>query len=187
MTISAYLATIRRLLWVLPICIVVVVLAGCEDDKPQQTLEFEEQQPSYAIVKPVPHNLQDGMPAAKPAEMLSVADPTPPERWLLTLYLSKPDADETRDISYYQQLLASIKSRVHEQPRVIANRTVQTTRQLQEMGIEADEDLILEAFAKKLQPMTGRYVYGELCANYSNLRQQQLSHQQAMQDLFESL
>ncbi|THK40841.1 hypothetical protein E8Q33_11130 [Methylophaga sp. SB9B] len=187
MTISAYLANIRRWLFLMSGCITIVVLTGCEDDTPQQSLEFEEQQPSYAIVKPVPQNLQGGMPTAKPAEMLSVADPTPPEQWLLTLYLGKPDADETRDIGYYQKLLSSIKSHVHEQPRVIANRTVQTTRQLQEMGIEADEDQLLQDFADQLKTTTGRYVYGELCANYSNLRQQQLSHQQAMQDLLESL
>ncbi|MCL5974285.1 MAG: hypothetical protein M1270_00350 [Gammaproteobacteria bacterium] len=38
--------------------------------------------------------------------------------------------------------------------RVIANRTVQMTRQLQEMGIEADEDQLLQDFAED---------YGALC------------------------
>ncbi|HAO25358.1 MAG TPA: hypothetical protein DCQ49_09765 [Methylophaga sp.] len=119
--------------------------------------------------------------------MLSVADPTPPEQWLLTLYQAKPGADKTRDTNYYQRLLSSIKPHVHEQPRVIANRTVQTTRQLQEMGIAADEDQMLEDFAAQLQTVNGRFVYGELCANYSNLRQQKLSHQEAILELFESL
>jgi len=187
MGLAAYFISVKRLVFILPFSISLAVLASCEDDKSRQALEFEEQQPSYAIVNPVPQSLQGGMPAAKPAEMLSVADPTPPEQWLLTLYLVKPDADETRDIGYYQKLLSSIKSHVHEQPRVIANRTVQTTRQLQEMGIEADEDQLLQDFAGQLKTTTGRYVYGELCANYSNLRQQQLSHQHAMQELFESL
>jgi hypothetical protein len=187
MKLSGYFVSVTPIKFILPVCISLAVLAGCEDDKSQQALEFEDQQPSYAIVKPVPQNLQSGMPTAKPAEMLSVADPTPPEQWLLTLYLAKPDADEARDIGYYQKLLSSIKSHVHEQPRVIANRTVQTTRQLQEMGIEADEDQLLQDFAEQLKKTTGRYVYGELCANYSNLRQQKLSHQQAMQDLLESL
>lgn len=177
---------IKRLLIVFSVSLSFMAISGCEDNEVQQSQEFDEQ-PSYAVIKPVPQNLQQGMPEAKPVEMLSVADPTPPEQWLLMLYLAKPDADKTRDTHYYQNLLSSIKPHVHEQPRVIANRTVQTTRQLQEMGIAADEDQILEDFAVQLQTINGRFVYGELCANYSNLRQQQLSHQEAMQDLFESL
>jgi hypothetical protein len=55
------------------------------------------------------------------------------------------------------------------------------------MGIGADEDQMLEDFADQLQTDNGRFVYGELCANYSNLRQQKLSHQEAIQDLFASL
>lgn len=186
MKISANDVTMKRLLIVMFACLSFMTLAGCEDNEVQQSQEFDEQ-PSYAVIKPVPHNLQQGMPEAKPVEMLSVADPTPPEQWLLTLYQAKPDADKARDTHYYQQLLSSIKPHVHEQPRVIANRTVQTTRQLLEMGIEADEDQMLEDFATQLQTISGRIVYGELCANYSNLRQQQLTHQEAIQDLFESL
>jgi len=187
MKISLSLVTVRRLLSILSVSLSVAAITGCEDDELQQSQQFDERQPSYAIIKPVPQNLQDGMPMAKPVEMLSVADPTPPEQWLLTIYQSRPDADKARDTGYYQRLLSSIKPHVHEQPRVIANRTVQTTRQLQEMGIEADEDKILEDFSAQLQSVTGRYVYGELCANYSNLRQQQLSHHEATQNLFESL
>ncbi|WP_439502995.1 hypothetical protein [Methylophaga sp.] len=186
MKLTIMVLAVQRVGFFLIISVAIIGVTGCNDDA-QQTSQVEEQQPSYAIVKPVPQNLQQEMPEAKPVEMLSVADPTPPEQWLLSLYQAKPDADNTRDSNYYQKLLFSIKPYVHEQPRVIANRTVQTTRQLQEMGIEANEDQILEDFADQFQTVNGRYVYGELCANYSNLRQQNLTHQQAMQKLFELL
>ena len=177
---------IQRVVSFLFISLVIIGITGCEDDA-QQTSQFEEQQPNYAIVKPVPQNLQQGMPETKPVEMLSVADPTPPEQWLLSLYQLNPDIEPARDKGYYRNLLTIIQKSVHEQPRVIANRTVQITRQLQEMGIEANEDQILEDFAEHFQTVSGRYVYGELCANYSNLRQQKLTHKQAMQKLFELL
>lgn len=186
MRLAIMFLMVQRSVAFLFISVAIIAITGCDDDG-LQTSQFEEQQPSYAIVKPVPQNLQQGMPEAKPVEMLSVADPTPPEQWLLSLYQVKPDSDKTRDSNYYQKLLSSIKPYVHEQSRVIANRTVQTTRQLQEMGIEANEDQILEDFADQFQTVSGRYVYGELCANYSNLRQQKLTHQQAMQKLFELL
>lgn len=185
MKLSINFLTVQRTVSFLFIAVAIIGITGCDDD--QQTSQFEEQQPNYAIVKPVPQNFQQGMPEAKPVEMLSVADATLPEQWLLSLYQLHPDRDPDRDKGYYQNLLTSIQKNVHEQPRVIANRTVQTTRQLQEMGIEANEDQILEDFAEQFQTMSGRYVYGELCANYSNLRQQKLTHQQAMQKLFELL
>lgn len=176
---------VQRAVCFLFISVAIIGITGCDDA--QQTSQFDEQLPSYAIVKPVPQNLQQGMPMAKPVEMLSIADPTPPEQWLLSLYQLNPDMGPDRDKAYYRNLLTSIQKNVHEQPRVIANRTVQTTRQLQEMGIEANKEQMLEDFAEQFQTLSGRYVYGELCANYSNLRQQKLTHQQAMEKLFELL
>lgn len=145
---------------------------------------FNEQQ-DYIPVAPVPENLQGGMPAAKPKEMLSVGDPTPPEVWLLSLYQKKPGHDPSRDTAYYQQLLEQLQLHVHEDKRVIANRLVQVTRQLTEKGIEADQDRLLVDFANYLPTVEGTYVFGELMANYSNLRQQQIGHERAMQRLFE--
>lgn len=179
-------STLKYVLSIFFVCLFIAFIAGCEEDEMPQSQEFDEQS-SYAIIKPIPQKLQQGMPAAKPVEMLSVADPTPPEQWLLKLYQAKSNADTARGAEYYQRLLSDIKPHVHEQPRVIANRTVQTTRQLQEMQIEVDEDQLLESFADYFKQVSGQYVYGELCANYSTLRQQQLSHEQAMQELFQSL
>lgn len=56
---------IQRVVSFLFISLVIIGITGCEDDA-QQTSQFEEQQPNYAIVKPVPQNLQQGMPEAKP-------------------------------------------------------------------------------------------------------------------------
>lgn len=167
-------------------CLFLWVLTSC-DEEPSQAKQFDQELPSYAVIKPVPQNLQDGMPADKSVEMLSVADPTPPEQWLFSRYVEETDNAPNRDKAYYKRLLTAIEAHVHEQPRVIANRTVQTTRQLLEMGIDAEEGQIMEDFSANLQNVSGRYVYGELCANYSNLRQQQLTHEQAIKALFDSL
>ena len=119
--------------------------------------------------------------------MLSVASQTAPEDWLLALYLTSDNADTTRNNSYYRRLLTAINRAVHDTPRVIANRTVQISRQLTEMGISVDMDLILTDFARHLQNADRHFVYGDLCAQYVILRQQHLTHALAMQTLFELL
>ncbi|HCC82519.1 MAG TPA: hypothetical protein DEQ25_15155, partial [Methylophaga sp.] len=56
---------VQRVGFFLIISFAIIGVTGCNDDA-QQTSQVEEQQPSYAIVKPVPQNLQQGMPEAKP-------------------------------------------------------------------------------------------------------------------------
>ncbi|HIC47626.1 MAG TPA: hypothetical protein EYM37_03795 [Methylophaga aminisulfidivorans] len=162
----------------------VLTLAACNDDEFSQD-DFSQDDGDFTAVVPVPANLQSGMPEEKPKEMLSVADPTRPEVWLLSLYQQKPEHDPDRDVFYYQSLLDKILPHVHEDKRVVSNRLVQVTRQLADKGIEADQDELLVDFAHYLPAVNGKYVFGELIANYSNLRQQNIDHEQAMKTLFE--
>lgn len=159
-------------------------LSGCSDDEAFTSEGFQADD-SYIAVAPVPEKLQSGMPAEKEKEMLSVADPTPPEVWLLSLYQKRPSHDPERDVFYYQKLLDQILLHVHEDKRVVTNRLVQVTRQLEDKQIEADQEQLLIDFAEYLSAVEDQYVFGELTANYSNLRQQNISHDVAMQKLFE--
>lgn len=161
----------------------VFAVSACGDEEFTQE-SFSERQ-DYTAVAPVPEKLQAGMPTEKPKEMLSVADPTPPEVWLLSLYQKKPGHDPARDLVYYQQKLDKLLLHVHEDKRVVTNRLVQVTRQLADKGIEADQDRLFVDFVNYLPTVEGTYVFGELTANYSNLRQQQIAHDEAMQRLFE--
>ena len=163
-----------------------LMLAGCGDDEFSEA-GFKQDSGEYTAVAPVPADLQSGMPAEKPKEMLSVADPTPPEVWLLSLYQKRPDHNPERDVFYYQALLDKVLAHVHEDKRVVSNRLVQVTRQLADKGIEADQERLLTDFAALLPEVDETYVFGELTANYSNLRQQNIGHEQAMQQLFEAI
>lgn len=161
-------------------------LAGCGEDEFSES-GFQQDDGDYTAVAPVPADLQSGMPAERPKEMLSVADPTPPEAWLLSLYQKRADHDPERDVFYYQALLEKVLAHVHEDKRVVTNRLVQVTRQLADKGIEADQERLLTDFAALLPEVDETYVFGELTANYSNLRQQNIGHEQAMQQLFENI
>jgi hypothetical protein len=163
-----------------------LILAGCSEDEFSESA-FQQDDGDYTAVAPVPADLQSGMPAERPKEMLSVADPTPPELWLLSLYQQRPDHDPERDALYYQDLLEKVLVHVHEDKRVVTNRLVQVTRQLADKGIEADQEMLLTDFAAYLPEVDGTYVFGELTANYSNLRQQDIAHDQAMEQLFANI
>lgn len=165
-------------------CVSVLTLASCGDDEFSQ-IDFGQDEAEFTAVTPVPDHLRAGMPEEKPKEMLSVADPTPPEVWLISLYRQKPNHDPERDVMYYQKLLDEVLAHVHEDKRVVSNRLVQVTRQLQDKGIDADQDRLLIDFSHYLPSVNGKYVFGELTANYSNLRQQDMNHDQAMKQLFE--
>lgn len=174
----------KRCTKIVLVCMSAIALASCNDDEFSED-NFSHEDGNFTAVAPVPSNLQAGMPEEKPKEMLSVADPTPPEVWLLSLYQQKPEHDSDRDEFYYRALLTEILPHVHEDKRVVTNRLVQVTRQLADKGIKADQDKLLVDFAHYLPGVNGKYVFGELMANYSNLRQQNIDHEQAMKVLFE--
>lgn len=164
----------------------IFALASCEQQ--QQDFVDESDSTEFIQVKPVPSYLQKGMPALKEKEMLTVADPMTPGEWLLSRYQKNEGHDPARDMKYYNIQLNHIISHVHEDRRVVANRIVQVTNQLNEKGFASDQDSILSGFADAFQSHTNdHYVFGEIIANYSNLRQQGMNHQDAIAKLFSLL
>ncbi len=150
--------------------------------------QAEEAFPDYTVVRPIPIELEQGMPEADKKEMLSVADATHPAKWLLSQYQQLPVHDINRDVFYYSSLLTRIEANVHEDQRVIANRVVQVTNQLKEKNIDVTHDELLNGFANYLENKANKtYVFGEIIANYSNLRQQGRGHQQSLDLLFQLL
>jgi len=168
---------------------------GCDGEQQQleEMLEQQEQQqqknsPDYAIVRPIPIELEQGMPDVKQKEMLTVADVTHPAQWLLTNYQQQSSHDPQRDVFYYSKLLTRITQNVHEDQRVVANRTVQIANKLNEQGIAISQEQLLNGFADYLEREADkRYVFGEIIGNYSNLRRQGHSHETSMKLLFQLL
>ncbi|AFJ03250.1 hypothetical protein Q7C_2114 [Methylophaga frappieri] len=176
-----FLNKARYLIGVVVCSTSVTMLSACSDEPEISAIEGED----YAAVKPIPQYLQQGMPDYVPPEMLSVGDLTAPEDWLLSLYLEQnPDAN--RQASFYTSRFEKITPYVHDTPRVIANRTVQISNQLNEQGIEADVDELLTDFANHIDSTSHQYVYGDLCAQYVTLRRQNLSHADAIVHLFDN-
>lgn len=167
--------------------LLLVTLGGCEDidTETDNKATAPETTKNMAPVKPVPENLRRGLPREPLAEILTVADPTPPEEWLASVNRLSYGAEDESRAPYYRRLLNRIQPHVHEDRRMIANRSVQTSRTLRDNGIETSTDQILESFAEQLDDATDHYVYGELCAHYGNLRMQGIPHQQAVEILFQ--
>ena len=177
----------------LSILVVVGFLSACDAEQQEfeemlKQRQAEEATPDYAVVRPIPIELEQGMPEADEKEMLSVADATHPAKWLLSQYQQRPAHDVKRDVFYYSNLLTRIEDNVHEDQRVIANRIVQITNQLKEKNIVVTHDELLNGFADYLEHKANKtYVFGEIIANYSNLRQQGREHQQSLELLFQLL
>jgi hypothetical protein len=177
----------------LSLLIVVCCFSACDAEQKEfeemlKQQQAQEESPDYAVVRPIPIELEQGMPEADQKEMLSVADATHPAKWLLSQYQQLSAHDVHRDVFYYSILLARIEKNVHEDQRVIANRIVQVSNQLKEKSIAVTHDELLNGFADYLENKANKtYVFGELIANYSNLRQQGRDHFQSLELLFELL
>lgn len=177
------MATKNNPVWLL-FCLAVLCITGCEQQSNES--EWHTTQDGQTAIAPVPDFLQHGMPEDRSAQMLAVTDSRQPAFWLVSLNEKEAiNLDKTEQ--YYRHLLENIATYVHEDHRVIANRVVQSSKVLEEQGIDAHWSEILQGFSDAATDVSGPYVFGDLCSNYTNLRQQHHSHADAMHLLFELL
>ena len=163
------------------ITIMIMLQFACNDQEPAEATTNND---GFAPVKPVPKELLQGMSEGEPqVGFLTVADPTPPETWLNEIQITMNGQDPYTP-GYYKKLLNNIYPHVHESRRMIANRSVQTSRSLNEKGVEMSTETLLETFSSQLQQSRQKIVYGELCAQYTTLRLQGSSHDNAVNTLF---
>jgi hypothetical protein len=137
-----------------------------------------------------------GEPAQEPAVVatksdldvptwLSPTDAMEPALWLAKREPGQPASGITARGDHLRHSLARAKQTFIEDPRMVANRTVQLGQMLAEAGHpETYTDLVdgLEAVAA---PTRRKQLYGELCQHYYNSRQQGLNRADTLARLTE--
>lgn len=119
------------------------------------------------------------------APWLSPTDGTDPARWLAARESGSPTPGADSREAHLRRSLARAKTSFIEDPRMIANRTVQLAQMLAESGKpESYADLVdgLEAVAAATRR---KQLYGEMCQHYYNTRQQGADRTAALATLAE--
>ncbi len=112
------------------------------------------------------------------SDFITFADEINEVDWLIlkTTGYEPDEYAEREDISRLLELLDTVYS---EDKRMIANRTVQTAKMLEENQLHFDLKAFLEGFAEI--PSEGSMtVFGSYCQHYFNLRSNDLSHAQVI-------
>jgi hypothetical protein len=82
------------------------------------------------------------------------------------------------------EVIARLDERYLEDPRMLANRTVQLMRMLREVGKEVELMTLLVDFSELTVGREGREdQFGEKCAHYFNLRRSGVTHADAIAEL----
>lgn len=103
---------------------------------------------------------------------LSPTDAMDTGRWLASREAGRALPNDDAASAQMRRSLGRAQSFFIEDPRMIANRTVQLGQMLGEAGkTERYEDL-LEGLTRVAQGAKGRQLYGEMCQHYFNTRKQ---------------
>jgi hypothetical protein len=144
-----------------------LVLAAC--DRAQESGSEEGQ----AVVA---RTAESELPA-----WLSPTDGTDPARWLAGREAGHPVPAGSEPVRALQDALAEARTSFIEDPRMIANRTVQLGQMLAEAGIGEGYGAILDGLGG-IAAERGRRksLYGEMCQHYYNARMQGADHAAAL-------
>jgi hypothetical protein len=115
------------------------------------------------------------------ADWLSAADTRDPVAWLEGFDAS-PAAGTPERRAALLELIGRLNERYIEDPRMLANRTVQLQGMLAEVGVTEDMHVLLRGFADQTQGVSAPS-FGEMVGFYVNLRAGGASHAEAMQAL----
>ena len=115
---------------------------------------------------------------------LSPTDGTDPARWLGGREAGHPLPADAPPVRALRAALTRASIGFIEDPRMIANRTVQLGQMLAEVGKAEDYRSLIEGFGQ-VAALHGRHksLYGEMCQHYFNTRNRGLDHRAALEDL----
>lgn len=109
---------------------------------------------------------------AEVSTWLSPTDPMEPARWLASREIGKPAPEVGSQTEHLRHSLARAKDSFIEDPRMIANRTVQLGEMLKEAGKPEPYADLLDGLEEVAATTHRKQLYGEMCQHYYNTRQQ---------------
>ncbi|MCJ2034510.1 hypothetical protein [Methylobacterium sp. J-068] len=116
---------------------------------------------------------------------LSPTDGMEPALWLARREPGQSGATAAARSDHLRHSLARAKETFIEDPRMIANRTVQLGQMLAEAGKPESYDDLLDGLEEAAATTRRKQLYGELCQHYYNTRQQGLDRTQTLLRLTE--
>jgi len=118
-------------------------------------------------------------------EWLSHTDATDPARWLASREAGQAVPETDPRTQRLRRGLTQAKGAFIEDPRMIANRTVQLSQMLAEAGKPEGYADLVDGLAGIAAASHRRQLYGEMCQHYFNTRQQGADKTQALARLAE--
>ncbi|NEU11367.1 hypothetical protein G3T14_04405 [Methylobacterium sp. BTF04] len=103
---------------------------------------------------------------------LSPTDPMDPARWLASRELGRPAPEVGSQAEHLRHSLSRAKDTFIEDPRMVANRTVQLGQMLAEAGKPEPYADLLDGLEEVAAATTRKQLFGEMCQHYYNTRQQ---------------
>lgn len=116
---------------------------------------------------------------------LSPTDGMEPALWLARREPGQPTTHPAARSDQLRHSLARAKETFIEDPRMIANRTVQLGQMLAEAGEPESYNDLLDGLAAAAATTRRKQLYGELCQHYYNTRRQGLGRTQTLARLTE--
>ncbi len=118
----------------------------------------------------------------QPTEFLRVTSQISPAQWLASLEQNGIADPAVSRVRAFNAALVQLSERYFEDPRMIANRTVQLQHMLSEEAINVDLMGILTGMERvdRAGPLRS---YGELCSHYFNIRVGGRSHEETVTTL----
>lgn len=115
---------------------------------------------------------------------LSPTDGTDPARWLAGREAGRPLPADAGPVRAMRTTLNGAAGGFIEDPRMIANRTVQLGQMLAEVGKSERSGALIDGLGR-IAARHGRHkrLYGEMCQHYFNTRMRGLGHDAALADL----
>ncbi|MFY9292170.1 MAG: MxaH protein [Methylorubrum rhodinum] len=155
----------RRVLLLLPL----LTLAACGSEEPRQ----ESQDEGQSVVA---RTSEGDLPG-----WLTPTDGTDPARWLAGREAGRPLPDDAPEVAAMRASLKTARTGFVEDPRMMANRTVQLGQMLAEIGKPEPYRSLIDGLNRIAAPR-GRHksLYGEMVQHYYNARAQGADHDDAL-------
>ena len=141
--------------------LLLLALAGCDSGGNEDTAKREEEQAVVATKSDT-----------EIADWLQPTDPIDTGRWLASREAGKLLPNDDAASAQMRRSLGRAQSFFIEDPRMIANRTVQLGTMLSEAGKQERYEALLEGLTRVAQGARGRQLFGEMCQHYFNTRNQ---------------
>jgi len=128
-------------------------LSGCEAEAPEAGASGPVER--QAVVVATPQVARAEVPGAREDRWLTFKDTRDPIAWLAS-FDDAPEAGEEARRNALRDVIAELDARYLEDPRMLANRTVQLRNMLGESGLDEDMLQLLQGFASLTRGEEGR-------------------------------